>query len=556
MAATVTTIAWGGTEYYQAYEQSGQLIHLSRNIKWATDYLLKAFVNDTPGQYVLYGQVGNGNQDHHWWGSAEVIDYEMERPVYKIDTSCPGSDLAAETSAALSSASVFFRQGGEIEYADLLVQKAERLYEFADKYRGKYSDCIKEAVPFYTSFSGYQDELVWGAIWLYRAKQAQRSDSQPYLDKAIVEYQSMSKPYNYTFIGDDKSYGVYVLLAIATGEEEYKERANNWLDYWTIGYQGERIKYTPGGLAFLAKWGSLHLAANTAFVGFVYSDWLRSQGSLEKAQRYFDFGVSQINYILGNNPSNRSYLIGFGENYPKNPHHRTSHGSWTNNSNNPSVNRNLLVGALVGGPDENDQWQDDRNDWEKNEVATGYNAGLLGALARMYLEFGGDPLQEITLSSTDSEPPIYIEAEIKDKGADFIDLRAYIINKSFAPAQGLANASMRFFFTLDDLDTNNLSISSSYNECNNFYDDPVKVSENLYYVEISCKNNPIYPGGESKYKKQIDLRITSDRQWDNSLQWLIAKLTSAWHKDGIKPSNISLYEDGQLIWGNEMVSNK
>jgi hypothetical protein len=551
MAATVTALAWGGSEYYEAYEQSGQLTHLSRNIKWVTDYLLKAFANDTPGQYVLYGQVGNGNQDHHWWGPAEVVDYEMERPAYKIDTSCPGSDLAAETAAALASASIFFRETGELDYANLLLQKAERLYDFADQYRGKYSDCLKEAVPFYTSFSGYQDELVWGAIWLHRAKEAQRSDyGNEYLEKAILEYQSMSKPYNYTFITDDKSYGAYVLLAIATGDEQYRERANNWLDYWTIGYQGEKIRYTPGGLAFLAKWGSLHLAANTAFVGFIYSDWLRSQGYLEQAERYFNFGVGQINYILGNNPSNRSYLIGFGDNYPQNPHHRTSHGSWSDDSNNPSRNRNLLVGALVGGPDENDQWQDDRNDWVQNEVAISYNAGLVGALARMYLEFGGESVEAITIP-TETEPQMYIEAEVKNKGADFIDIRAYIVNKSASPAQGLDNASMRFFFTLDSLNLNDLSISSSYNECGEFYSEPVQVSENLYYVEISCNNNLIYPGGESDYKKQIDLRISSNRQWDNSLQWIIKQLTSNWQQDGIKTTNITLYEDGELIWGKE-----
>ena len=32
MAASVTTLAWGGIVYYDAYQQSGQLIHLSRNI--------------------------------------------------------------------------------------------------------------------------------------------------------------------------------------------------------------------------------------------------------------------------------------------------------------------------------------------------------------------------------------------------------------------------------------------------------------------------------------------------------------------------------------------
>jgi len=310
MANTVVNLAWGGIEYYEAYQKSGQLVHLSQNIKWATDYLVNSFANDNPGEYLLYGQVGNGKKDHKWWGPLEVVHYEMERPVYKIDTNCPGTDLAAETAAALASSSMLFRRNGNLEYADLLVQKAERLFDFADRYRGKYSDCLTEANPFYTSVNGEQDEVVWGAIWLHKAKQAQNySYSGEYLVKAESEYEKMTKPYDYTYQFDDKSYGIYVLLAKETRKAEYQRRAEAWLDYWTIGHQGKRITYSPGGLAFLVKWASLPLTANTSFIAFVYSDWLKTQGEFSKARRYFDFGASQINYILGRNPSRRSYLI-------------------------------------------------------------------------------------------------------------------------------------------------------------------------------------------------------------------------------------------------------
>jgi len=44
-------------------------------------------------------------------------------------------------------------------------------------------------------------------------------------------------------------------------------------------------------------------------------------------------------------------------------------------------NPNLLYGALVGGPDQNDEYEDDREDYVHNEVATDFNAGFQGALA-------------------------------------------------------------------------------------------------------------------------------------------------------------------------------
>ena len=44
----------------------------------------------------------------------------------------------------------------------------------------------------------------------------------------------------------------------------------------------------------------------------------------------------------------------------------------------------MLYGALVGGPGENDDYDDRRNDYVKNEVATDYNAAFQSTLAGMF----------------------------------------------------------------------------------------------------------------------------------------------------------------------------
>lgn len=554
MAHTVTTLAWGGIEYYDAYQKSGQLVHLEQNIKWATDYLLNSFANDTPGNYVLYGQVGNGDKDHKWWGSAEVVHYEMERPAYKIDTSCPGTDLAGETAAAMASSSILFRQHGELEYADLLLEKAERLFDFANNYRGKYSDCLKAAVPFYTSVSGEQDELVWGAIWLHKAKTAQNSDySGEYLEIAESEYAKMSQPFNHTYQFDDKSYGIYVLLAQETGKIEYQKRTEAWLDFWTVGYQGEKITYTPGGLAFLAEWGSLPLAANTSFISFVYSDWLKTQGEINKAERYLNFGVSQINYILGQNPSQRSYMIGYGDNYPQNPHHRTAHGSWLDNVKKPGKNRNLLMGALVGGPDDQDNWQDDRNDWVRNEVGVSYNAGFTGALAKMYAEFGGDPLAEISLPEI-GEPEIYIKSQTNISRKKVTELNLRIINKSATPARGLENALVRVFYNIEPNQADNISVSALSNDCPNTPAQIVKVEDSVYYAKVSCGGTVIYPGGNDHYKKQITLRLERNKSASGNNS-LLTSISSIFGKP-IAITKISLYDKNELLWESDSSTEK
>src|SRR4051812_26481572 len=120
-AFSMTMLSWGVTDNRQAYADAGQLDHLLSNIRWGTDVILKQHV----APHVLYGQEGNGGTDHAWWGAAEVNP--TERPSYKIDESCPGSDLAGESAAALAAASVAFKPT-DASYASTLVTHAKQLY--------------------------------------------------------------------------------------------------------------------------------------------------------------------------------------------------------------------------------------------------------------------------------------------------------------------------------------------------------------------------------------------------------------------------------------------
>jgi len=100
MAGATTMLAWGLVEYRQGYVAAGQLDFALANLRWATDYFIKAHT----APHELWGQIGLGDTDHQWWGPAEVM--QMARPSAKISESCPGSDLAGETAAALAAASM------------------------------------------------------------------------------------------------------------------------------------------------------------------------------------------------------------------------------------------------------------------------------------------------------------------------------------------------------------------------------------------------------------------------------------------------------------------
>ncbi|THA77584.1 endoglucanase [Streptomyces sp. A0642] len=543
MAFSTTMLAWGGVEEKGAYASSGQLPYLKNNLRFVNDYFLKAH----PSPNVLYGQVGNGGDDHKWWGPAEVMP--MKRPAYKIDASCPGTDLAGQTAAALASSSMVFADS-DPAYATKLITHAKQLYTFADTYRGKYSDCITDAQAYYNSWSGYNDELVWGAIWLYKATgdASYLAKAESYYDNLSTEPQSTTRSYRWTLSWDDSSYGAYVLLAQLTGKQKYVDDANRWLDWWTVGVNGQRVAYSPGGQAVLDSWGSLRYAANTAFVALSYSDWLTDA---TRKTRYHDFAVRQIDYALGDNPRKSSYVVGFGANPPTKPHHRTAHGSWTDQMNNPVESRHTLYGALVGGPSAaNDAYTDDRSNYVNNEVATDYNAAFTGALARLYGEYGGAPLANFPPRETPDGPEMSVQASVNAAGSNFTEIKAYLVNRSAWPARALTDASVRYYFTLEPgVTPGQISFTTNYNQCGQVTG-PTHEAGNVYYVSVDCSATDIAPAGQSAYRKEVQFRITSAGAWDPANDWSYPSSATTPGTTPVDAPHMVLLEGTAPQWGS------
>lgn len=550
MAYSAAILSWSVYEYRDAYKESGQLDAALGNIKWATDYFLKAHT----APYELWGQVGNGAQDHAWWGPAEVMP--MERPAYKIDASCPGSDLAGGTAAALASASIIFKPT-DSSYSEKLLAHAKQLYDFADRYRGKYSDCITDAQQYYNSWSGYKDELTWGAVWLYLA-----TDEQQYLDKALASVSDWgdpaSWPYRWTLSWDDVTYGAQLLLARLTNDSRFTASVERNLDYWSTGYKSngstERMTYTPGGLAWLEQWGALRYASNAAFLAFVYSDWV---DDTEKANRYRDFAVRQMQYMLGDNPQQRSFVVGYGKNPPKHPHHRTAHGSWADQMNVPENHRHTLYGALVGGPGRDDSYRDDITDYVSNEVAIDYNAAFTGNVAKMFQLFGKGhvPLPDFPEKEI-PEDEYFAEASINSSGNSYTEIRAQLNNRSGWPAKKTDQLSFRYYVDLTEAvgagySAEDIKVTAGYNEGASVSQlKPYDASKHIYYTEVSFTGVLIYPGGQSAHKKEVQFRLSApdgtsfwNPENDHSYQGLSHAL--------LKTRYIPVYDDGRLVFGHE-----
>lgn len=65
--------------------------------------------------------MGEANKDHSCWERPE--DMDTPRSVFKIDKNNPGTEVAAETAAALAAASLVFRRS-DPTYSKLLARRA------------------------------------------------------------------------------------------------------------------------------------------------------------------------------------------------------------------------------------------------------------------------------------------------------------------------------------------------------------------------------------------------------------------------------------------------
>jgi len=301
----------------------------------------------------------------------------MERPSMMINVTHPGSDLAGETAAAMAATSILFKDANE-PYSNQLIKHAKELFEFARTYKKRYHESIPDIASAYRSWSGYDDELVWAAIWLYRA-----TKEGAYLQDAVKMYNEFRLEGKIgVFSWDEKTVGVHALMAQSLPDQpKYAASLRSFCDKAVKGQQR-----SPLGQLFYLQWGSLRYAANAAFICLQAAELIPELDS-----EYTDLAVGQINYMLGIN--GRSFVVGYGPNPPVNAHHASATCpdapapcDWSTFSGS-QPNAHVLYGALVGGPAApNDFYQDKRNDYIMNEVTCDYNAGFQGVLAALHMK--------------------------------------------------------------------------------------------------------------------------------------------------------------------------
>ncbi|XP_042492186.1 endoglucanase 16-like [Macadamia integrifolia] len=389
MAFTITTLSWAASFYHQELKAAGELQNVMEAIKWGTDYFLKACVKRNH----LWVQVGDPVLDHQCWLRPENMN--TPRNVLEIDEKTPGSEIAAETSAALAASSVAFRRI-DPAYARRLLNKAKLLFEFAKTHKGTFDgEC-----PFYCSYSGYNDELLWAASWLYIA--SRKASYLVYIQEEAITA-SVAE-----FSWDLKYAGAQVLLSklYFEGEkslESFKTQADSFVCSVHPESPYQQVHITPGGLIHMRDGANTQYVTGNAFLFSIYGDLLAKHNQKVKcgnkefgSTHLISFAKTQMDYLLGKNPKGRSYMVGFGKNPPTRAHHRGSSVpvlspnaviscpmSFVYWYSKDVPNPNELTGAIVGGPDRYDNFMDQRWASAMLEPATYINSLAIGALAKL-----------------------------------------------------------------------------------------------------------------------------------------------------------------------------
>ncbi|KAF7073796.1 hypothetical protein CFC21_078739, partial [Triticum aestivum] len=247
------------------------------------------------------------------------------------------------------------------------------------------------------------DELLWGAAWLRRA--SGDDTFREYIQnngKTLGAEDSINE-----FGWDNKHAGLNVLISkeFIEGEalsmQSYKESADSFICTLIPESSSPHIQYTPGGMIYKPGGSNMQHVTSISFLLLTYAKYLTKSSHTVNCG---DISVGpdtlrlqakkQIDYLLGDNPMKMSYMVGYGDRYPQRIHHRGSSlpsikdhpermacKDGTPYYDSSSPNPNPLVGAIVGGPGEDDAYGDDRADYRKSEPTTYINAPLVGVLA-------------------------------------------------------------------------------------------------------------------------------------------------------------------------------
>lgn len=580
-------VSWGYYEFREAYEAIGEAAHTETILRHFCDYFMRSTFRNEEGDVIAFCyQVGDGAVDHKYWQSPEID--AMVRPAFFASEALPTTDDVSEAAAALAINYYNFLET-DPAYAEQCLDYAKALFKFAAEHEKGVGLGQDGPASFYTS-SKWEDDFCFAAGWLYLI-----TEDHWYLEQSL-QYDDYYAPPGYVLCWNDMWNGVSIIFGriqdqypeiceetrVAIGRGPYEK-----LDFWEIsakalnGYiNGQVGKNTEAGYFWLDEWGSARYNTAAQFTALVYDKYQNGKDQYDPDQpdyHFSEWALGQMEYLLGDNPIDRCYVVGYAENSAKYPHHRAASGLTM--AEDPGEHKHVLWGALVGGPRSNDQHSDTTNDWIDNEVTIDYNAAFVGAAAGLYLRYGDDtmhptpdfpPAEKEDDSTLFSGSDFWVSGYYSDSpestGAGVTKLTFFVNTDSLEPHTDL---SIRYYFSIKEFE-NNTGIPSSfvlqktYDQVQTEVDDreailsePKQYKDDIYYIEIAW---PDYAIANSNKKYQLILGMYFGDKWDPTNDWSLQDMEDIGEDydnivGGVELAKrcpyVCVYADGKLVGGTE-----
>lgn len=339
-------------------------------VKHATDFFIKCARNSS----TFYYQVGQGGPDHQKWVTATLMqtlpkaEGGQPREVYKNPRDASMPSFCGATLALMSRV---YRKY-DPAYADLCLQHARYAYDYAKAHPG-----VQGAQGgFYPENDNWKDDYASMCAELYWATgtEAYKTEALSFSISSApgqgADIYGKSEWVDYANNGEIAIYNL-ALLGKSNAKTVYNQCISNILARTQADGQ-----FNGGS----AGWGPLRYNANTAFHVAL---WQKLNGTDNTVHKFI---YDNIDYILGKNTQSLSFIVGFGSNHAKAPHHRNVYlrddnpGDGAKNSMQIPA-KNKQFGFMAGGSRNPATYQDNVNNYQHTEGGIDYNACLVGAIA-------------------------------------------------------------------------------------------------------------------------------------------------------------------------------
>ena len=327
-------------------ENSNSYPDLLDEARWEMEWMLKMQISG--GEYD--GMVFHKVTDEKWTGLAVApADDPQPRVLY------PPTTAATLNLAACAAQSARLWRGIDDAFADECLAAAEKAYDAALKYPDLYAPIADTPGGGAYGDDNVSDEFYWAACELYVTTGEagyldDASESSFYL-KVVTDLSGGESVDTFGAFdwGHTASLGTLSLIAAENGlSGKDKETATG-----NLRAAADVMVTMEAGQGYGIPYGSSTLSSTDASVGYQWgSNSFILDNSMILAYAYLKTGdiqylnaaISAMDYILGKNANDYSYVTGYGSHFAMYPHHRF----WANliDDSFPTA----PAGVLVGGP--------------------------------------------------------------------------------------------------------------------------------------------------------------------------------------------------------------